>query len=285
MSTGIHLGPSYEAKAKLFRESGTSKLQVVSDFDQTLTTYIGKDGKPGDQCHDVLVFRLPSDEEVARPGLADALVPIREWMIMTEEEHMVLCEGSQEIRRQKTFWFNDTFQQICSTYRLWEVASGCVQCCNTCVRPGLAHMFSWLETHAVPLLVVSAGIKQVIEPVLDSNGAKLPSTAVLLANDLHEGKARVTKRTKSSAFEAVPEYRQLVRDRTCVLLLGDKDSDCKAADGAGKDCEVLRVGFMEGSPTPEALEEYLRHFDVALSGDASMDFVNSLLQSVSNGVA
>ena len=126
----------------------------------------------------------------------------------------------------------------------------------------------------VPLVVISAGLRELLIPILE-NAASLPSKLSLLANSLEEATVQVTSRDKSSALKRIPDFP----DRRNVLLLGDKPSDCRPLEGLPGN-PALKVGFL-GAPSEERFAEYLKFFDAVLVGDASMEFVNSLLDTLS----
>lgn len=279
-ANAIDFGIDYKALADAVVAGGPDGLLVVTDFDQTLTKFRGRDRAPGLQCHDVILSHVGLEQ----PGLRQRMAPLIEWHDMPEEQRMRVCQGDQKARVGKSRWFADTFAQICVDFQLAEQARDCVARSNIQLRGGLAETFKWLEAHGVPLVIVSAGLSQVIQAIFDAVGLHLPSTARLVANDLLEAQARVTARTKEGALALVPDFAALVAGRRHVLLLGDKPSDCAVAAGLPEGSVVLKVGFMnEGPPVQTVLDAQLQHFDVVLSDDADMTFVNELLRRVASG--
>lgn len=278
---GVHLGPRYNALFAGFRAASPRDLLVATDFDQTLTTFRGVDGSPGLQCHDILLQHLDLD---AVPGMRERVAPLIEWHNMPEPQRMRSCGGCQVQRAERTQWFFDAFAAAASEFGVAEQVPGCVERGNTQFRGGLARVVEWLTAHEVPLFVVSAGLRQVIEVLLERAGIGLsPKSCRIVANDLGDPVSRVTSRNKSGALQLVPDLAEMCSNRTWVLLLGDKPSDCAVAAGlpSGSQVQVLRVGFVQTlEPEKEVLEEYLRHFDVLLTGDPPMDFVLELLASM-----
>jgi hypothetical protein len=96
-------------------------------------------------------------------------------------------------------------------------------------------------------------------------------------------KVSVTSSHKAHALELVPDFMSEVTSegRTHVLLLGDKPSDCCPLQGLPKSTPALKIGFL-AEPTEEKFQEYLTGFDAVLVSDATMDFVNCLLDSLSS---
>ncbi|MEK7625597.1 MAG: hypothetical protein AAB467_04615, partial [Patescibacteria group bacterium] len=73
------------------------------------------------------------------------------------------------------------------------------------------------------------------------------------------------------AFEAV-------KDRPNVILLGDNLGDVGMVEGFPFQ-NLLKIGFLN-EPTPEAAEEYAKHFDVIIPDDGPFDYVNEVLKKV-----
>ena len=68
------------------------------------------------------------------------------------------------------------------------------------------------------------------------------------------------------------------QDRTNVLLLGDSTGDPHMADAfeAGHQLNIVKVGFLNYREE-ELLPQYLELYDIVLTGDTSMDVVNSIV--------
>lgn len=69
-----------------------------------------------------------------------------------------------------------------------------------------------------------------------------------------------------------------VQDRYNVLLMGDSTGDPHMADAfeAGHKLNIVKIGFLNYREK-ELLPQYLELYDIVLTGDASMDVVNSIV--------
>lgn len=285
---GVHLGPKFDARVRSLFAGGPEKLQVITDFDQTLTCYIGADGHRGDECHGLLLARLDPDSVV---GLKESpwthLKELERLYIVGDHTGLESYVKRLDLDKDVTAWWFETYQQVSTDFKLWEHVAPCIACSNVRTRKGLDGTFTWLQDNAVPLLVVSAGLHQVLQGILSAKGCPLPVGASVVANDLQKATLTIDHLTKSRAFELAPKsHIDATRNRNCVLLLGDKTTDLAAAEGLSSDCVVLSICFLaaglkEGrEPSAAEIQESLQHFDVVLTGDASMHFVNGLLRSI-----
>merc|ERR1712032_730679 len=118
-------------------------------------------------------------------------------------------------------------------------------------------------------------------------GCPLPSSAAVVANDMRHPNHLMDYTKKSVGVSLAPtEYREATAQRKHVLLLGDKLTDLDSAEGLAQDCIVLSIcfasdGLSEGTDaSSEVIDTLLARYDVVLTGDASMRFVNNFLRSV-----
>lgn len=287
-SCGVHLGQHFKARLSTLQAGGPQQLQVITDFDQTLTAYIGTDGLRNDECHGVLLRRLDPQNV---PGLmATSWRHLKEIERLYGEGDFASVESyvkPLEIQEERVTWWFKTYQALAVEFQLWRQVDDCIARSNARVRDGLVATFAWVEAFNVPLLVVSAGLRQVMCRILETGGCPLPASASVVANDLHEPTLTIYTETKHAALSLAPRcYHDAVKDRRCLLLLGDKLSDLAPAQGLDQDYVVLSVCFLSDglsehrSASVEEIERHLQHFDVVLTGDASMNFVNSLLRSI-----
>ncbi len=73
----------------------------------------------------------------------------------------------------------------------------------------------------------------------------------------------------------MPFYDQISTRRN-VLLVGDRLSDNKMIEGQDHN-NILKISFYN-EKTPTRLNDYQEIFDVVITGDGPLDFLNNLLQ-------
>ena len=277
---GSRFGPGFADLVHEFRDVGPHRLMVIADFDQTLTTYFGKDGQPGDQCHDIMLRHL-GDPGLPREVL-QTLRDLEEWNSMTDAQRLAQCDHDPAKKIAASNASFQTFHSISAQHQLSRFAPECAAKSNVTVREGMKDTFCWLDQWDVPMLVISAGLRELLISILEQSGASWPSKVKVLANSLDEAAVSVTSSSKAHAIELVPDFTTKVtrEGRTHALLLGDKPSDCYPLKGLPHTA-ALKVAFL-AEPTEEKFEEYLKVFDAVLVGDGSMDFVNRLLDSLSS---
>lgn len=273
-------------KAKLQRiaEGGFDKLQVVADFDRTITTAYTRLGEMGMSCHGILEnydgfsARYRAETKV----LFHRYHPIERSKSMTEQEkipHMI-------------DWYNLNHEQLLKERLYKTQIANTVLLANTELRPGCRKLFSTLSRHSVPLLVFSAGLGDIIDAWLRAVIGPLPSNMHIISNWMVFDEAGVLVGfkeplihmfNKDDTHVAGSAFSEEVAARPNVLLLGDSLGDPRMATNCSKRDVVLRVGLLNSCgnySTTELSDEYAAAFDVVLVGDVSFDWVNDLLATL-----
>lgn len=240
---------------------GAAKLRVIFDFDHTLTRFIREDGQPAPMCHDT-VERSPLMPEAFRVGYrqlwADQLVangegatwPNGEWW---ERSHGLMIEhGLRE----------DWLPTIARDGGLR-------------LRQGCQELIALLAAHGVPVLVVSAGITQLIEHVLSAGGVRSDCVRVR-ANRMRFDQDGVLRGfepptlhgyAKREVADAERAYLSESPHRPHVVVVGDGLRDCEPLVGVEGVDAALRVGFFNARTKAAQLAQYEETFDILLSNE------------------
>eukprot|EP00927_Polykrikos_kofoidii_P080584 TRINITY_DN7748_c0_g2_i1.p1 TRINITY_DN7748_c0_g2~~TRINITY_DN7748_c0_g2_i1.p1 ORF type:complete len:351 (+),score=49.30 TRINITY_DN7748_c0_g2_i1:34-1086(+) len=163
------------------------------------------------------------------------------------------------------------------------------------LRDGVAELFNLCESHGIPVVVLSAGITQIIHCALRLEGITLPSNSSVVANnlvfDIDGCIVDVAPNDPPCSRQGKLEYLRTVEGlsgRPCVLLAGDKPIDALMASGYpalvdGGTVASLKFGFLnESEVADEAREEFETAFDVVpLRGvDCSFAPLTELLRAL-----
>lgn len=256
---------------------GPQKLQVISDFDQTMT----KQHVNGQRCLSSFgVFghcpQLPQDYREQSQALFSQYRPIEIDPEMTVEQkipHMV--EWYEKAQNLLTgFALPQTYlDQV-----LKEVSLE--------LRNGTDIMLSHLEESGVPVLVFSAGLGDMVAAILRHHSSLLPNVHII-SNFLQydgdilcgfQGQIIHTFNKNEHAIEN-SDYFSLLAGRTNVILLGDSEGDAFMAEGVKDSNAVLKIGFLY-ERVEESLNTYQDIFDIVLVDDQTMDVPNELLRAI-----
>ncbi|XP_071547756.1 cytosolic 5'-nucleotidase 3 isoform X1 [Panulirus ornatus] len=256
-------------------ESGFSKLQLVVDFDFTLTRVHVE----GHRCHcswgimDNSALMPPFYRQEAN-RLLGKYYPIEIDPKMTEEE--------------KIPYMLEWYGQIHNLIVKCRVSQGSledmVSASNVKLREGTEKLMNELHTTNVPVLVFSAGMGDILEQVLKhfnvyTNNVKVVSNffryddkgvMVGFKDDL----IHMFNKNENAIHSS--DYFDKLRGRNNIILMGDSLGDTKMAVGVPQPSCILKIGFLNDK-VEERLEKYMKNFDIVLIDDQTMDVASSIV--------
>ncbi|NXX98371.1 5NT3B nucleotidase, partial [Centropus bengalensis] len=237
------------------KEQGMTKLQVISDFDMTLSRF-GCNGR-----------RCPTSHSELKPLLIpfDALKLTLLLFPRWTKAHELLLQ--QKIQKG----------DIAQTVR----ESGVM------LRDGFNELFEQLHKSSVPLFIFSAGIGDVLEEIMRQANV-FYSNVNVVSNYMDFDDEGVLTRfkppliytyNKNSSVLQGTEYFQQLSMRTSIILLGDSMGDLTMADGVPSVENILKIGFLNDK-VEEWREKYLDAYDIVLESDETLDVVNGILRYI-----
>lgn len=268
-----------EELKKAIREGGAGKLHVLADFDRTLTTAF-VDGKS-----------VPSLISILRDG--NYLTPdyAEKAHALFEKYHPIEVDPTlsrKEKEKAMDEWWRTHFKLLIASGLEKSdlekaVASGKVK-----LREGFAELADFLSAHSIPLVIMSSsGLGSESIALYLKQAGKLSKNVHIICNEYEwDAKGRAVG-VREPIIHALNKYEtaiqdypafDAIRDRKNVILLGDGIDDLGMIEGFEYD-RLITIGFLNDK-TEERLEYYQKSFDVVLTGDASMGYVNELFKEV-----
>lgn len=262
----------------LLVKGGDSKLQVISDFDHTITR-MHVNGAMCDTTYGILESGPYTPEE----NKIQANLLFQKYYPIEIDPHLTRAEKTPYMIE----WYTQS-RNLMSTsgVKKGDLAS-MVRSSNALLRDGCDVLFKTLQAHNIPLLIFSAGIGDILKEVLKQQNLLLSNMEVV-ANFMEfdeednilgfQNKLIHTFNKNQYSLEN-SDYFDKLKSRKNIILLGDSLGDVDMSEGAqGVDC-VFKIGFLN-KKIKENLPEYLRAYDIVLTDDQTMDFINGLLKYI-----
>nr|XP_020828264.1 7-methylguanosine phosphate-specific 5'-nucleotidase isoform X1 [Phascolarctos cinereus] len=260
------------------RKGGCNKLQVISDFDMTLTRF-GFNGKRCPTSYNILDNSKLISEECQKK-LKDLLhyyYPIEIDPNRTVKEKFPLMVE----------WWTKAHNLLCQQkIQKYQIAQ-IVRDSDAMLREGFETFFSTLYRSNIPLLIFSAGIGDILEEIIRQMNVFHPNIHVVSNYmDFDEsgflqgfkGNLIHTFNKNSSVLEDSKYFEQL-QAKTNILLLGDSMGDLTMADGVSSVGNILKIGFLNDK-VEERRERYMDSYDIVLEKDETLDVVNGILTHI-----
>ncbi|MFH0970812.1 MAG: haloacid dehalogenase-like hydrolase [Candidatus Diapherotrites archaeon] len=267
----------FEQKKKALREGGLGKLHVVADYDKTLTCAFRDGEKHNSLIELIRKYHYLSDEYVKKAyGLFDTYHSF-------ETDYSLSLEERKEKMQE---WWSTHVKVIAEHGLSRSIMEKMIAEQPSNLRKGLPFFITTLNRHHVPILILSAGVTDLIEGFLQKEGLFFPNVHVISNKYQYDSSGCVTGyanpiihslNKNETAVRGTP-YEKSARGRGNVLLLGDSLGDAEMLCGFDHEV-VIKIGFLNDK-VDEQIEKFKCLFDVVLLNDASMDFVNELLKEI-----
>ncbi|XP_050385284.1 uncharacterized protein LOC126801854 isoform X2 [Argentina anserina] len=266
-------------KIAAIRNAGPSKLQVIADFDATLTKY-RVNGCRGQSSHGLLQQENPEYNNKRRQ-LYEYYHPLEFSPTIPNEQKTLLMEE----------WWGKSHALLIEGGVTYEGIRQSVADSTIAFREGVVELFEFLEKRDIPVLIFSAGLADIIEEVLRQKVHRLFKNVKIVSNRMvfddnghlisFKGKTIHSLNKNEHALDmAVPLHDQLgdldeptyenvsVKTRRNVILLGDHIGDLGMSDGLKYENRIS-VGFLNDN-VENSIDSYRKAFDVVYLNDAPM---------------
>lgn len=259
----------WREKLNRFQTDGPNRLLVVSDWDRTLTRATAEDGRDQSTC-----------SVIANSGhLGPAFG--RRYRELFDRYRGI--ERASDIPRHEKLphlrqWWTRQFDLLLEYKLNVRIIHRIVSEKRPRLREGARRFFCRLHDCGIPLIILSAGIRQIIEARLAAIGVPT-ANVVIIANVLdfdtkgdavayHTPLIHSLNKTGAGA-EAFPGRRNL-------LLLGDTLEDINMAAGIGHE-SLLSFAFPVDF---DHIEDFRSLYDVVITPEASLEPVNAVLNDI-----
>ena len=259
-------------KLKQFREDGPEGLQIVSDWDRTLTRSTAEDGSDQSTCSVIANSGLlgPAFSRYYRE-LFDR------YRIIERTPELSENDKSRHLHRWWSLQFDLLLDYRFSTRTIYRI----VRENRPHLRDGARLFFNTLRERRIPLIILSAGIREIIVARLAEEGVSTDNIAIV-ANTLVFDPDGIAVTYRTPLIHSLNKHERLVAStqemtgRRNLLLLGDTLEDTRMAENISH-TRLLSFAF---PPDSVHLQKYQTAYDVVLAPETSLEPVNAVLADI-----
>ncbi|KAI3361540.1 hypothetical protein L3Q82_012962, partial [Scortum barcoo] len=257
-------------------KGGASKLQIITDFDMTLSKF-AVNGKRCPTCHNIIDnCKLVTDEcRQKLLQLKNKYYPIEIDPYLTmEEKYPFMVE-----------WYFKSHSLLVEQRLEKDKLSEVVRESDAALREGYEEFFDRLQQHNVPVFIFSAGLGDVLEEIIRQAGVYHPNVKVV-SNFMDFDDNGVLRGFKGELIHVYnkhdgalrnTEYFKQLKEYCNIILMGDSLGDLSMADGVPNVENILKIGFLNDK-VEERLDKYLDSYDIVLVKDETLEVPNAILQ-------
>jgi len=268
---------SFEQKLNKIKSEGKDSLHVISDFDKTLTKAFVKGQKTHTSIAQIREGNYLSEDYVKKSfALYDKYHPF-------EINHKI---SDEEKDKKMMEWWSRHIRLLVKQGMNQKVVEDIIKKKRILLRKGAEDFFKKLYEKNIPLLIFSAGVGDIIEGHLESEGL-LYNNIHIISNFFDYNKKGMVRGYKSKIIHAFnkdefaikgTKYFGMIKRRGNVILIGDSLGDVDMAKGLKHDV-ILKIGFLN-KDIEENRDVYERNYDVVILNDGPMDFIVSMIESI-----
>ncbi|XP_008328181.1 cytosolic 5'-nucleotidase 3 [Cynoglossus semilaevis] len=256
-------------------KAGSNTLQVISDFDMTLTRF-EYNGKRCPTCHNI----LDESQLISEDGK-------EELKELLNTYYPIEIDSSQSIEDKLPLmveWWTKAHELLIQQKIRKDGIATAVGESEAKLREGYQLFFDHLHEHSIPVLIFSAGIGDILEEVIHQAGVFHPNVKVF-SNYMDFDEDGVLKAFKGELIHVYNKregallntgHFQELRTRPNVLLMGDSLGDLTMADGVQDMENILKIGFLNDK-VEERKQSYLDSYDIVLVKDETLDVPNAVV--------
>lgn len=258
-------------------QDGTSHLQVVTDFDLTLT----KQHING--THVLSSFGMFRTSKQLPQHYFDGAKEMYNKYRPIEIDPYISVEEKADAMLEWMRGANDLLKGI--EFDPDEIEVVALEFGNV-LRDGTEKMFKKLHKAKVPIVVFSAGLGDMVEAILRRHGTFYDNIQIISnylkynGNKLDGFKNDVLIHAFNKNECALDkEHMKMLEHRQNVLLMGDTIGDAHMVEGLKDTKAVLKIGFLY-EHVEASLDSFMEKFDIVLVDDQTMQVPTEILQSI-----
>jgi cytosolic 5'-nucleotidase 3 len=264
-----------ERALKRMRSDGASKLHVLTDFDRTLTRAFDDEGNKFTSIFANLRREGYLDPEYMRTSIEhyEKYQPIELDYHRSLEERAKYMREWWDAAHSAMIKYGVTKQlldRICTEHPL-------------IFRDGVHDCFGKLFERNVPMVIMSAAPGDMIKRYINLFD-RVYDNIHIIANWYEFDADGKMIGAKEPVIHSLNKYEitlnhlpifEEIKKRPNVILMGDGVDDTGMVVGFDYE-NLIKIGFYN-QKTDEHLELYEQHFDVVITGDGSMEYLNEIL--------
>ena len=263
-----------------FKKQGVDKLHVLADFDQTLTkSFINGKYVPS-------IISILRDNNYLTPDYPDKAKALYVKYHPIEIDPNVLIKDKKSAMEN---WWTEHFNLLIKSGLSQEDIRSIVDSGILLPREGAKDFFGFCHQSKIPIVIItSSGIGgDTIRFFLQKQGFFYNNIYIISNNLIWDEKGRVIGFEKpiihsmnkdEILIKEFPVFGK-IKTRKNVLLLGNSLGDPNMIKGFEYD-NLLKVGFLNETED-ESLEKFKQLYDIVISNNGTMSYVNNFLVSIS----
>lgn len=244
-----------------------NKLYIVTDFDHTLTT------KNSQNCWGVL-STIPN---ISKDYITQS-IKNNDYYFPIEQDDSIDYEIKNKMMKK---WYQN-HAELLVQYNLKEIDINEVSKKNSIVlRKGVVDFLKYTNEKKIPVIIISAGISNIIEGVLKKNNCFFNNVYVI-SNifKFKDGKLKSLRNNiihslNKNKVEVPPKIKEILKNKDEVIIIGDNTGDTLMK--VKEESETYKIGFLNYKDDLK-IKEFKKFFDIIYTNNNDFNDIIELIQ-------
>ncbi len=269
---------NFKNKKKKLMQAGKNTLNILSDFDRTLT----KAFVNGEKFSSIISI-IRRNSYLGEDYSKKAYELFKKYHPIETDPNIPYKEKIEKMNE----WWEAHYKLLKEKGMNKNILRKIVKSNKIEFREGIEEFLDILNGKDIPLIILSSsGIGNCIEMLFDKMGKNYKNVHII-SNFIKfdqrgkmsgvEGKIIHPFNKNQSSLKCLPIHNEL-KKRKNLILLGDSLGDPGMVEGFEYK-NVIKIGFFN-YPTEDAFERYKEKFDVLLLNDCDMDYINRTIKEI-----
>lgn len=267
-----------EKELDQIKEAGPESVQVLADFDRTLTTAF----VDGEKVSSVISV-LRDGDYISNDYAQEAAKLFNKYHPIENDINL----SSQERKAAMEIWWREHFKLLIDSGLTINHTNQAVEAGRIRLREGVKEFIDLLDKEKIPLVIVSStalGVES-IRFILESNKLMNDNIEIISNKFIWDEEGRAIDVEEpivhlANKDEVVFDFelKAKLQARKNIFLLGDNLEDKKMVGDLNYD-KLITIGFLNEN-VEKYINRYRKEFDVVIKNDGNFDYINKLLTSV-----
>ncbi len=264
-------------KIDLMQADGKEFLHIVSDFDRSLT----KGSIKGQKVHTAIA-------QIREGGYLTKGYPAKAFALFDKYNPYEISETLhyKEKCAKMLEWWSTHIKLLAKSGMNKGVVDDIIKKKKVKLREGTLELLDLLHKKAIPMLILSSALGDIITELLKSE-ERLYNNIHVVSNFFDFNKDGTIKGYKSNIIHVFnknefqikkTDYYNQIKKRKNVILIGDSLGDLHMSEGIPHD-EIICIGFLNYDVEKQK-KAYMDAFDVVITNDASLEYVFSVIKDI-----
>ncbi len=243
-------------------------LYIVTDFDHTLTT------KESQNCWGIL-STIPN---ISKKYIQQSHNNNKYYFPIEQSDHLNYAYKNKMMQQ----WYQKHADLLVKYHLQKQDIENISKSDKIILRKGVVEFLKYTNEHHIPVIIVSAGISNIINGILEKNNCFFDNVYVI--SNIFKFENGILKSLRNQIIHSLnkdivnlpPKIKDIIKRKDEVIVIGDNISDSKIT--LKDNVKTFKIGFLNFE-NPQKLKSFKKNFDLVYNQTNSFEDIINLMDA------